>query len=444
KDQYSLYGNNICGNYYYCDHGIMEYCRKRSGYIYSTYLHSWINTKTGDKICSPNTFHNVNDDCSNTCPSGNIYFYYNGQNYCLPQDTNYLADVFGDDFFRQCHFENVERSMSVVDNSNNSLIYDKAHVLLVCPGGIKKIFNVTNTDISLGSKDTSDLNLTKPTDINCSDNEDVLIDNSGNVVCIPENSESNLTSHSFNESNNSNSNYNSSNINNNSSNNFSNGGYNTGGNDINSTNSKDCCDYYNHPVQGDSWEQNGDKWCSLKYKCCITKDKEGNCKVYNSGKTDTNGTSLAGLEGRLSDINSGIKSLSDTLGEIKDLKPTISGDGDSDLGVRPSPKFDGLFDVIDNFKDFSKNLQTSLNNVKDNLNNLSSYLNSNKNITINTLDNKQYTCPIVVNIYGKTIRPDPCAFVSPFRPLIELFFTIIFSIQVVFFFLRVIVLRSEL
>lgn len=171
------------------------------------------------------------------------------------------------------------------------------------------------------------------------------------------------------------------------------------------------------------------------YNGCVLEwhnDKNGKCVPGCGDNKDTNTSAkLNDISGKLSTANATLKSINDTLNDLKDLKPDGNfNPGEGKLDSQES----GL---ISDLKTFFSNTKNSLQNLKKSYDDVLNMIKNPKQFTLfKTTDS--YSCPIVVETKHFHFAPDICKFVYPYKPLLQLFFTLVFSIAVVFYFFDVI------
>jgi len=287
-------------------------------------------------------------------------------------------------------------------------------------------FCLSNESNSSSNVVVNDKNLT------CSADEDIVIDSNGDVYCEKHKDENNTQDdNSVNDNNNNDTADDTSDNNGDSSNNS-----NDRDDNKDEGNKKNCsvnlCNRYKNPQLGDSWTQQGNCWIWLNApsncpnKVCIN---QGNCLVPNSGSSsssNSNNIDLSGLINQQKITNNKLSSINKVLEDIKNLKPdsNFNPDGYNE----DTTDYSSFSQYIDNAKDLISNLVSSVDNLKNLLENP-------KEITLFN-EYSSYACPLNVNLYSKSITLDICEFVSPYRPILSLFFTLFFSFQVFFMFFK--------
>ncbi|GAX87355.1 hypothetical protein LNAT_P0650 [Lebetimonas natsushimae] len=212
----------------------------------------------------------------------------------------------------------------------------------------------------------------------------------------------------------------------------------SGSSDNNSNCPTDLCYRYNHQQVGDNWSQSGNCWIwtnapsGCPNKVCIN---DGQCSVSGSSNSNSgsNNIDLTPVTSRLDTVNSKLNNINNILNNIENMKPDDSFDP-GNLKDMKTDYSDDMSSFLDKAKNSIKDLVNSFNKVKD-------LISSPKKITLFTSDS--YSCPLVANIYNKVITIDICKFVSPYRPILLLFFTAFFSLSVFMFFLKTFINKGD-
>ncbi len=409
--------NNSNRNYYgfyEISQSLVNFCINKDGYIYSIDLNAWIPNNSDDKPI---------------CPSG--------------KEWNSMQEKCIDDFktqrdkcYKKCGGEGFTKNFSV--NSDGSSICEcklckdiKDDFIIYCnaQGGVLKNFSCTDDGekiVSLSPKIQSPEICLISDENNQSD-----LNNSSNNLGDDLNNTS-QTSSSTNNTNASSSNA-SNNSNNNQNNNNNNHSGNADTNQNNNSNKVDCCKYFKSGHG--SWVLvNG----CLEYTIpetgqnCRIKDDGLKCYECSSGSSsDSNSSgSINDIVTKINQTNSRLDKINNTLNDIINMQPDKNYDEESKLSSDEKSLFSGITDTISNIKKSLSDLTSSAEQVKQMLQNPQKFtLFQETNIK---------SCPIVTTIYKKQITVDICEFISPYRPILQLFFTLIFSFSAVFYFFNVI------
>ena len=188
-----------------------------------------------------------------------------------------------------------------------------------------------------------------------------------------------------------------------------------------------CCDYYNHQ-QGVWTLVNGCYQATINGIVCNISLNDGVCLSCVSNGSNSNNSDNSNFSdlsskidesnSKLSDINSKLGDISDTLEDVINMKPDDDVSFDGEISSEESSFISDYSEFVDNVVSDSYSLTLFENN-------------------------DAISCPITTNIYGKDISLDICKFVYPYRPILQLFFTLFFNFFVVSFFIRVIIKRGE-
>ncbi|WP_458701393.1 hypothetical protein ACKGJI_04590 [Sulfurospirillum sp. 1307] len=133
----------------------------------------------------------------------------------------------------------------------------------------------------------------------------------------------------------------------------------------------------------------------------------------------------------LSPVNSRLDELTNTLKDLKDYKPQNYTTAES--------KLSDFTLAITNYSNVLDNANNFLNGLQDNINTLINDFNDAKSIFENkpTMTVATGSCPFQAQwIQGQTISVNPCEFISPYKPILSLFFTLFFTIGVLGFALK--------
>ena len=179
------------------------------------------------------------------------------------------------------------------------------------------------------------------------------------------------------------------------------------------------------------------KGCLLKFhiedgKCIPNCGDDGN-DADGNGSNNFNGSGNIDLN----ETNEKLDNINNTLNDILNVTP--------DGNFTPSGK--GLSDneknIFSQFSDFLDNNKKLIDNTLDNLSNLKKLATNKDKYSLTILKSvNKYSCPLNFTLYKQKHSVDICAFVAPYKPLLQPFFTILFSLSVVFGFFRVLIYRS--
>ena len=200
--------------------------------------------------------------------------------------------------------------------------------------------------------------------------------------------------------------------------------------------SVNCCSLYNNPKIGDSWSQvSPGVWKETQSPYCKISLKNGVCSDLSSNSNSGSGYNnavLNSISSKISTSNSKLSEINNNINSIINLKPKSSPNGN--LDSKTTSFLNGFSETISNIKDAVSNLKSSAGKVQSLL----------KNPSKVTLFNNSgvNSCPIHYSLYGSPQSLDICNVVSPYRPLIKLFFTLFFSISVLLYFFDVFI-RSK-
>ena len=397
-----------------------DFCKNKPGYVYNPNDNVWYpSSSDSTPICPPGKDWNGTQCIGlNDCPAYTTL--YNGK--CAKVDDVIKNVLSGDDLdYYLNHCKLVDHSIQV--NGKQLCSSD-----LYCDGEFQRSFVVSCGKTSNDSN--SSINKT------CEDGQYLVVTSNGEVYCEDINSTAddinNLNNVSQTSSNTNASSSNASNNSNNSNNNQSNN--NSGNSDTNQSNNSnkvDCCKYFKSG-HGQWTSVNG----CLEYTIpetgqkCRIKDYGLKCYECNSdNSSDSNSSaSINDIATKIDQTNSRLNKINNTLNDIINLKPSHTPDGN--LSSDEVSIFSGFTDTITNTKKALSDLTDSANKLKDLISNP-------KKFTLFS-DNNIVTCPIVTNIYHNEISVDICKFISPYKPILELFFTLVFSLGVIFYFFDVI------
>ena len=135
---------------------------------------------------------------------------------------------------------------------------------------------------------------------------------------------------------------------------------------------------------------------------------------------------LSGVTSRLDRISSQLTYSNNKLDQL-----TSEPVGTSNLNTKISEYSSKLSDLslsADNAFDFIDNLKSSLTDLENQFNDAKAFFDDKPTITL-----QNGTCPFNVTLYHKTYIVDACQFVSPYRPILAIFFTLIMSFSVFMF-----------
>ena len=141
---------------------------------------------------------------------------------------------------------------------------------------------------------------------------------------------------------------------------------------------------------------------------------------------------MSGISSKISQTNSKLNSINNNLNKIIGLKPDKQSNGNLDQKTKS---------FISGFSNSISNMKNAIDKMKNSFSSLKSLLSNPKKVSLFNNSNIQ-TCPVYVNLYHRKLTVDVCSVVSPYRPLIQLFFTLFFSISVLLYFFDVFI-RSK-
>jgi len=189
------------------------------------------------------------------------------------------------------------------------------------------------------------------------------------------------------------------------------------------------CFTITYPTYGDD--------CILKYhtsdntqagpNCVAGCDDSSTTSVTNNVTTATVTVDVSGVEERLDSINQ-------KLDDFKNMTP------DSNFTVDGSDSDTDSF--ISQFGEFFNNVGDDITKIKDSFSQVSGMLNED-NYKLTAFNSDATTCPISATIFGKDFNVDFCSFILPFRPLLSIFFTVVFNFLVIKYFLKLVISKED-
>ena len=467
------------GNYMAIDDNRLEFCMNKEGYFYNSNLDAWIPTDNSkNPICPDGKQWNKNEGkCIglDDCPKGT--FLYKGE--CITPD-NYIKQLFPDKYnWVKTHCFSKYQSLSfTVGNDENS--YSQCNVIYKCDNGKEAVFQVSCGKSSNGKttnnkteKKSSNSNNEVNNSEKCYDDE-VLVIEGNNVYCekinnvFKDNKNNSITNEEqcntsggswlcvdgkckciFNNIDNHHSN-----VNNNKNNPITNEEQcNTSGGswlcvdgkcECIFNDNKDICpnpciiknqvgtqtslisinNYVCHIITYPKF-----KGCSLEYHI-----ENGKC-IPNCGGNNKSTDSNNSVKIDLNETNEKLSDINNILNDILNAKP--------DGNFTPNGKLSSDFtSFVSDYTKFFKNISSDFDSLKSSYENVKNMLKED-NYKLTILKSGVYSCPLNFTLYKKEQSLDICAFIAPYRPLLQLFFTFFFSINVVFFFIKKILNRSE-
>ena len=114
------------------------------------------------------------------------------------------------------------------------------------------------------------------------------------------------------------------------------------------------------------------------------------------------------------------------------LKPDKTPSGDLDSGTKS---------FLSGFSDTIKNIKNSVSDLKNSAGKVVTLLKNPSKVNLFSNSNIQ-TCPVNFSLYAGKQTFDICKMVSPYRPLVQFFFTIFFVISVLLYFFDIFI-RSK-
>ena len=411
-----------------------DFCKSKKGYIYDVNANAWLptlNNRGAPPICPQGyEFSSKQGKCIslNDCSSGLTL--YKGE--CITPNQLLKQILTSQDyqyFQNNCHFVN----HSITVNNKDLCTAD-----LYCGGKYLRSIQVSCGKVVKSTDNNSSNNSSisnKP--LVCGPDQTILI--TGNKVsCVDDNITIPKVSKVSNVHNDSSSNSSNNVITGSNKKNQSNqADFNNTSDNINGSNSSssiDCCERYKNPQFGDSWVSVSPGVWKLSGGSCEVTIKDGNCSIVTS--IDSNSSNSSGLlnsiSSKISDTNSKLNNIDKDVKDLINAKPSTQPS--SQLSSDTKSFLSGFSETISNTKNIISNLKSSSNEVIQLLQNP-------KKVTLFSNTNIQ-TCPVDFKLYGQIHSFDICKIVSPYRPIVQLTFTIFFSISVLLYFLDV-VIRSK-
>ena len=210
----------------------------------------------------------------------------------------------------------------------------------------------------------------------------------------------------------------------------------------NSNSKEDCCYYYKNKQLGDIWtlisSQNGVSVWKKKGSDCQVSIRNGVCSDLSSGSNDSNSSGslnsslLSSISSKISDTNTKLNNINNNLKDIINLKPDKQPNGQLDSKTKS---------FISGFSNTINNIKNSIDSLKNSASKVLALLKSPSKVSLFHSSDIQ-TCPVNFTIYNQTKTFDVCRVVSPYRPFIQLIFTLFFSISVLLYFFDVFI-RSK-
>ena len=431
-----------------------DFCEKRQGYYYDSKLNAWIPVNSDSSIiCSPLSFNDGANSCINVCPAGSVYFKYEGQNYCIPKDVSLLSKILDTDL-SGCSF-------SKVIAANNYHF-----ISLSCPDGTQALFQYADHDVSPSSSNSnssSNSSSTNSSPIVCGPDTELVIYENGDATCVKKSAVSVNSGTTSSESGGTTSSKGSGTSSKGSGTASSESNGTTSSNSSTHTSCPDPCDV----IKKIGYEQiivSTDPYTCYKItkpvydNCVLMYHKEdgvcvAGCKGSDSGDSSGSGNStssensgdskyneyvantLNDVSGKLNTVNANLRNINDTLQGLKDLQPDGSFDpGEGRLTSQESS-------IFNQFSTFFSNVKNVLNNTFNSLDKVVDMAKNKKNYQITLFQGASASCPLSVNIYGRLQTIDICKFISPYKSLLQLFFTILFDFSVLIGFFKIVIFR---
>ncbi len=411
------YTPNIAGFW----EGNYMYCLKKEGYSYSKSQKIWVKNSDADGatvICPPDKF-NINDKCVEVCPADSVYFTWkDGNNYCVEKDDfSTLSKIFNVNL-DNCKYD--DKYYTINKASSIKLVCDNEYVFLP----------YADNDVSINSNDS---NLTEPTTIKCDGSEDAVIDENGNITCVPveNNTTQSSDSDNFDTSNENSDNSDSSSTDTDSKNDSN------SSSDSNSTVKKECpdpCKLKNSVgteirVQGSCYIITKPHYdgCVLMYH-----NDDGRC-VPGCNNADVGGDVNATID--VSSITTRLDSLNQKVNDFMNLEPDGTYNPEATLTDDESA-------IYSQFSTFYNNAKSTVSSTIDSLNKLVEIAKNKDSYKVTLFNNEITSCPLTAKIYGSKQTIDICSFISPFRPILQTFFTILFNFSVLLGFFKVVIFRK--
>ena len=122
------------------------------------------------------------------------------------------------------------------------------------------------------------------------------------------------------------------------------------------------------------------------------------------------------------------------LDEFKEMTPDSNFTVEGDTGL-----IDGF---INEYSDFFNNIVSDIESLKNSFSEVNDLLKQD-NYSLSSLDSEIVSCPITSEIYGNDFSVDFCSFISPYRPLMQVFFTVVFNLLVIKFFLKLVIYKED-
>ncbi|GAB6073822.1 hypothetical protein [Nautilia lithotrophica] len=429
SSSYSLY-STLFNNVSYC-------ISPGSDYVYSTSSHYWVNTSTGEILCPEGQRYNSStEQCEDIpeCPTGSeldqmavekcksLDFVQNEE--CNPDtgDINITCKTCNE--VLQMLSDYCVAHNGVLPDGTYSCNRDPHTTALTI--NFSSDFNVSMCEYPSNNENNSSSDNSSGS--NYSDNNNSNFDNTNNTS-NDSNSSSNSGSSGSNNNDSSNNNNNDNNNDNNTCPDPCSIYKNVGVQVTSSTVNGYTCFTITYPTYGDN--------CILKYHTSDNTQSGPNCvagcndssstNVTNNVTTATVNVDMSGVEERLDSINQ-------KLDEFKNITPdsnfSIEGSIDSDI--------ESFFNT---YKDFFNNIGSDLENIKGSFDSVKSMLKKDQYSL--SLPSDIFQCPLTITLYKTTQSIDICKFISPYRPLLQIFFTLFFNISVLAFFFKVIINRGE-
>ena len=383
------------------------FCQNRPGYVYDKTLNAWINKNNTDDVICPGDkkYSSKLKKCMDLtdCPQGQTIY----QGECIGVDDLLKKLLSPSDY------DYYKNNCQLLADEINAGTYKICDNRIVCDGKTYKTIQV-----SCGSD--------KDTNIICNPDQNMVIKDNGDVFCedsnntIPHNSTGSADSNASNSSG----------SNGSADSNASNGSGSSGSADSNASNGsgssgsdKDCCYLYSHPQVGDSWTQvSPGLWKQSNSPYCQVSIKDGKCSLYSS-----NSNELSSLSSKVSQVNSKLSDVNNNIKNMINLKPNQTPNGDLDSDTKT---------FLSGFSDTFSNIKSSVSSLKDSAGKIQALLENPSKVTLFSNSDIR-SCPVIVDLYSTKQTFDICKMVSPYRPLVQLFFTLFFSISVLLYFFDV-------
>jgi len=146
---------------------------------------------------------------------------------------------------------------------------------------------------------------------------------------------------------------------------------------------------------------------------------------------------LNNLSSKIDTSNKHLQNIDDNLKDIIDFKPPVNDNFDESL--KNFQNGISNFDLnVSNFLNYLKNFKTTFNNLKSNFDKSKKILDNKPTFTQNV-----GMCGFNVHAFHQSFHVDPCQFVTPYRPLLVLFFTLLGNVFVFVFAVKFLISKGD-